>query len=249
NKIIDGITNVANESNNDGTRSVVELRRDAVAQVVINKLYKFSELQTSFGINNVALVKGRPRILNLKDLIAEFIDFRHEVVVRRTEFELRKAKERAHILEGYMKVIGTQDDLDRAIKIIRESETPDLAREGLITAFGLTEIQARAILELRLRTLTGLEIDKIRSEYEVLLKTIEHLEAILGSEEMRYDIIREELADIKKRFGDERKSEIDYAASEMDFLDMIAEEDVVITVSRSEERRVGKECRFRWARA
>ncbi len=231
NKVIEGISNVANESNKDGTRIVVELKKDAVAQVVINLLYKYSELQTSFGINNVALVKGRPRTLNLKDLISEFIDFRHEVVVRRTEFELRKAKERAHILEGYMKVIGTQDDLDRAIRIIRESETPDLAREGLIAAFGLTEIQARAILELRLRTLTGLEIDKIRSEYEALLNTIRHLEAILGSEEMRFDIIKTELLEVKQKFGDERKSEIDYSASEMDFLDMIAEEDVVITVS------------------
>jgi len=231
NKVIEGISNVANESNKDGTRIVVELKKDAVAQVVINLLYKYSELQTSFGINNVALVKGRPRTLNLKDLISEFVDFRHEVVVRRTEFELRKAKERAHILEGYMKVIGTQDDLDRAIRIIRESETPDLAREGLIAAFALTEIQARAILELRLRTLTGLEIDKIRSEYEALLKTIQHLEAILGSEEMRFDIIKTELLEVKQKFGDERKSEIDYSASEMDFLDMIAEEDVVITVS------------------
>ncbi len=231
NKVIEGISNVANESNKDGTRIVVELKKDAVAQVVINLLYKYSELQTSFGINNVALVKGRPRTLNLKDLISEFIEFRHEVVVRRTEFELRKAKERAHILEGYMKVIGTQNDLDRAIKIIRESATPDLAREGLIEAFDLSEIQARAILELRLRTLTGLEIDKIRSEYEELMKTIQHLEAILASESMRFDIIREELLDTKKRFGDNRKSEIDYSASEIDFLDMIAEEDVVITVS------------------
>src|SRR5690606_6839702 len=148
NKIIDGITNVANESNKDGTRIVVELRRDAVAQVVINKLYKFSELQTSYGINNVALVKGRPRTLNLKDLIAEFVDFRHEVVVRRTEYELREAEKRAHILEGYMKVIGTKADLDRAIAIIRESKTPDEAREELISVFTLSEIQAKAILEL-----------------------------------------------------------------------------------------------------
>ncbi len=231
NKVIEGISNVANESNKDGTRIVVELKKDAVAQVVINLLYKFSELQTSYGINNVALVKGRPRTLNLKDLISEFVSFRHEVVVRRTEFELRKAQERAHILEGYMKVIGTQSDLDRAIKIIRESATPDLAREGLIEVFALSEIQARAILELRLRTLTGLEIDKIRSEYEDLLKTIQHLQEILGSESMRFDIIKKELLEVKHKYGDERKSEIDYSASEIDFLDMIAEEDVVITVS------------------
>lgn len=231
NKVIDGITNVANESNKDGTRVVVELRRDAVAQVVINQLYKYSELQTSYGINNVALVKGRPRTLNLKDLISEFINFRHEVVVRRTEFELREAEKRAHILEGYMKVIGTQDDLDRAIKIIRESKTPDDAREGLITAFELTEIQAKAILELRLRTLTGLEIDKIRAEYEELLKTINHLKDILANEQMRMDIIKEELLEVKKKFGDERKTEIQYLANEMRIEDLIEEEDVVITVS------------------
>ncbi len=231
NKIIEGISNVANESNKDGTRIVVELRKDAVAQVVINLLYKYSELQTSFGINNVALVKGRPRTLNLKDLISEFVHFRHEVVVKRTQFELKKAEERAHILEGYMKVIGTKDDLDRAIRIIRESSTPDLAREGLITAFDLSEIQARAILELRLRTLTGLEIDKIRSEYEELKKTIEKLKEILANEDLRYEIVKTELIEVKTKFGDERKSEIDYSASEMDMLDMIADEDVVITIS------------------
>jgi len=231
NKVIDGITNVANESNKEGTRVVVELRRDAVAQVIINQLYKYSELQTSYGINNVALVKGRPRTLNLKDLIAEFVDFRHEVVVKRTEYELREAQKRAHILEGYMKVIGTKDDLDNAIRIIRESKTPDEAREGLIAAFDLSEIQARAILELRLRTLTGLEIDKIKAEYDELMKTINHLKAILASEEMRMDIIKEELAEVKKKFGDERRSEIQYAAGEMRIEDLIEEEDVVITIS------------------
>jgi DNA gyrase subunit A len=231
NKIIDGITHVANESNKDGTRVVVELRRDAVAQVIINQLYKYSELQTSYGINNVALVKGRPRTLNLKDLISEFVNFRHEVVVRRTEFELREAEKRAHILEGYMKVIGTQNDLDLAIKIIRESKTPDDARVGLMESFDLSEIQARAILELRLRTLTGLEIDKIKAEYEELMKTINHLKAILASEEMRMDIIKEELLEVKKKFGDERKSEIQYLANEMRIEDLIEEEDVVITVS------------------
>lgn len=231
NKIIDGITNVANESNKEGTRIVVEIRRDAVAQVIINQLYKFSELQTSYGINNVALVNGRPRTLNLKDLISEFVNFRHEVVTKRTEFELREAEKRAHILEGYMKVIGTKDDLDLAIKIIRESKTPDDAREGLIAAFSLSDIQAKAILELRLRTLTGLEIDKIRSEYEELMKTINHLKAILANESMRFDIIKEELLEIKKKFGDERRSEIQYLANEMRIEDLIEEEDVVITVS------------------
>jgi DNA gyrase subunit A len=231
NKIIEGITNVANESNKDGTRIVVDVRKDAVAQVIVNQLYKYSELQTSYGINNVAIVKGRPKTLNLKDLIAEFVNFRHEIIVRRTEYELREAQKRAHILEGYMKVIGTKDDLDRAIKIIRESSTPDLAKEGLIAAFDLSEIQAKAILELRLRTLTGLEIDKIKSEYEELMKLIDYLNTILNSEELRYQIIKDELLEIKKKFGDERKTDIDYSDSEMDMLDLIEEEDVVITVS------------------
>jgi DNA gyrase subunit A len=231
NKIIEGITNVANESNKDGTRIVVDVRKDAVAQVIVNQLYKYSELQTSYGINNVAIVKGRPKTLNLKDLIAEFVNFRHEIIVRRTEYELREAQKRAHILEGYMKVIGTKDDLDRAIKIIRESSTPDLAKDGLIAAFDLSEIQAKAILELRLRTLTGLEIDKIKSEYEELMKLIDYLNTILNSEELRYQIIKDELLEIKKKFGDERKTDIDYSDSEMDMLDLIEEEDVVITVS------------------
>lgn len=231
NKIIEGITNVANESNKDGTRIVVDVRKDAVAQVIVNQLYKFSELQTSYGINNVAIVKGRPKTLNLKDLITEFVNFRHEIIVRRTEYELREAKKRAHILEGYMKVIGTKDDLDRAIKIIRESSTPDLAKDGLIAAFDLSEIQAKAILELRLRTLTGLEIDKIKSEYEELMKLIDYLNTILNSEDLRYQIIKDELLEIKKKFGDERKTDIDYSDSEMDMLDLIEEEDVVITVS------------------
>ena len=231
NKIIEGITNVANESNKDGTRIVVDVRKDTVAQVIVNQLYKYSELQTSYGINNVAIVKGRPKTLNLKDLITEFVNFRHEIIVRRTEYELREAKKRAHILEGYMKVIGTKDDLDRAIKIIRESSTPELAKDGLIAAFDLSEIQAKAILELRLRTLTGLEIDKIKSEYEELMKLIDYLNTILNSETLRYQIIKDELLEIKKKFGDERKTDIDYSDSEMDMLDLIEEEDVVITVS------------------
>ncbi|RQO31202.1 DNA gyrase subunit A [Taibaiella sp. KBW10] len=231
NKIIDGITHVANESNKEGTRVVVELRRDAVAQVIINQLYKYSELQTSYGINNVALVKGRPRTLNLKDMISEFVAFRHEVVTKRTQYELREAEKRAHILEGYMKVVGTQNDLDRAIKIIRESKTPDEAREGLMTSFDLSEIQAKAILELRLRTLTGLEIDKIRSEYDELMKTINHLKGILADESIRFDIIKGELLEVQKKFGDERRTEIQYASGDMRIEDMIAEEDVVITIS------------------
>lgn len=231
NKIIDGVTHVANESNKDGTRIVVELRRDSVAQVIINQLYKFSELQTSYGINNVALVNGRPRTLNLRDLISEFVIFRMDVVTRRTKYELSEAEKRAHILEGYMKVIGTKADLDEAIRIIRESATPDEAREGLITRFDLSEIQARAILELRLRTLTGLEIDKIRSEYEELMKTIAYLKDLLEHDYKRYDIIKNELLEVQKKYGDERRSEIQYASGEMRIEDMIADEDVVITIS------------------
>ncbi len=228
NKVIEGITHVANESNKEGTRVVVELRRDAVAQVVINQLYKYSELQTSFGINNVALVNGRPRTLNLKDLISEFITFRHEVVVRRTEYELREAKKRAHILEGYLIAL---DHLDEVIKLIRNSANPDIAKDGLIAEFGMSEIQAKAVLELRLQRLTGMEREKIREEHAELMKLIAHLEEILGNEDLRYQIIRDELADVRKKFGDERKSEIHYMADEMRIEDLIEKEDVVITVS------------------
>ncbi len=228
NKIIEGITHVANESNKEGTRVVVELRRDAVAQVIINQLYKFSELQTSYGINNVALVGGRPRILNLKDLISEFVIFRHEVVVRRTQYELREAEKRAHILEGYLIAL---DHLDEVIALIRASVNPDEAKTGLIEKFGMTEIQAKAVLELRLQRLTGMERDKIREEHAELMKLIAHLKEILGNEDMRYQIIKDELAEVKNKFGDERKSEIQYLANEMRIEDLIEEEDVVITVS------------------
>jgi DNA gyrase subunit A len=228
NKIIDGITHVANESNKEGTRVVVELRRDAVAQVIINQLYKFSELQTSYGINNVALVNGRPRTLNLKDLISEFIIFRHEVVVRRTQYELKEAKKRAHILEGYLIAL---DHLDEVIALIRNSATPDIAKDGLVTQFGMTEIQAKAVLELRLQRLTGMEIEKIREEHAELMKLIAHLEEILGNEPMRFQIIKDELLDVQKKFGDGRKSEIQYLADEMRIEDLIEKEDVVITVS------------------
>lgn len=231
-KVIDGISDVNNESNKkEGTRIVVELKRDAVAQVVINQLYKHSELQTSYGINNVALVKGRPRVLSLRDLISEFIEFRHEVVLRRTKFELRKAEERAHILEGYMKVVGTKDDLDRAIKIIRESSTPEDAKNGLISAFDLSEIQAKAILELRLRTLTGLEIDKIREEYDSIMKLIQKLREIIEQPALRYEIIKNELLEVKEKFGDARRTEIEFADDEINMLDLITEEDVVVTIS------------------
>ncbi|RYF94767.1 MAG: DNA gyrase subunit A, partial [Chitinophagaceae bacterium] len=228
-KVIDGVSDVNNESNNkEGTRIVVELRKDAIAQVVVNQLYKYSDLQTSFGINNVALVKGRPKILNLKHLIAEFIDFRHEVVVRRTRYELRKAEERAHILEGYIIAL---DNLDAVIKLIRESSTPNLAQEGLVSNFGMTEIQAKAVLELRLQRLTGMEIEKIREEHAEIMKLIARLKEILANEHLRFDIIKTELLEVKAKFGDERKSTIEYAGDEIDMLDLIEEEDVVVTIS------------------
>ncbi len=228
-KIVEGISDVNNESNSkEGTRIVVDLKKDAMAQVVINHLYKHSELQTSYGINNVALVNGRPKILNVKDLITEFVAFRHEVVVRRTQYELRKAQERAHILEGFIIAL---DNLDAVIKLIRESATPNIAQEGLMSNFGMTEIQAKAVLELRLQRLTGMEIDKIREEYAELMKIIEALKEILASSELRFGIIKKELLEVKAKFGDERKSEIVYADDEMNMLDFIEEEDVVVTIS------------------
>lgn len=228
-KLIEGIADVNNESNNkEGTRIVIDLKKDVVAQVVINQLYKQTELQTSYGINNVALVNGRPRILNLKDLIAEFIAFRHDVVVRRTKYELRKAQERAHILEGYIIAL---DNLDAVIKLIRESSTPNIAQEGLITSFGMTEIQAKAVLELRLQRLTGMEIDKIREEHAEIMKLINHLKEILANEGLRFQIIKDELLEVKNKFGDERKTEIVYVGNEMNMLDLIEDEDVVVTIS------------------
>jgi DNA gyrase subunit A len=228
-KVIEGISDVNNESNNkEGTRIVVELKKDAVAQVIINQLYKYSELQTSYGINNVALVKGRPRQLNVKQLISEFVDFRHEVVVRRTQYELKKALERAHILEGYIIAL---DNLDAVIKLIRESSTPSIAHEGLMTSFGMSEIQSKAVLELRLQRLTGMEIDKIRAEHAEIMSLIEKLREILANEGLRFEIIKTELLEVKAKFGDERKSEIVYADDEINMLDLIEEEDVVVTIS------------------
>ncbi|MBL0146432.1 MAG: DNA gyrase subunit A [Chitinophagaceae bacterium] len=228
-KIVEGISNVNNESNNkEGTRIVVDLKRDAVAQVVINQLYKHTDLQTSYGINNVAIVRGRPQTLNLKDLIKEFVEFRLDVVTRRTEYELKKAKERAHILEGYIIAL---DNLDAVIKLIRESATPNIAQEGLMSNFGMTEIQAKAVLELRLQRLTGMEIDKIREEHAALMKEIERLIEILANEGMRFQIIKDELAEVKDKFGDARRSEIVYVGDEMNMLDLIEEEDVVVTIS------------------
>ena len=229
-KIIDGIAHVNNESNQrEGTRIVIDLKRDGVANVLINQLYKFTELQTSYGINNVALVKGRPRILNLKDLISEFIDFRMEVVIRRAIFELKKAKEKAHILEGYLIAL---DHLDEVIRLIRNSATPELAKENLIAAgWGIDDLQAKAILELRLQRLTGMERDKIKAEYDELMKLITHLQELLDSESLRYDLIKKELLEVKDKFGDKRKTEIQYLADEMRIEDLIEKEDVIITIS------------------
>jgi len=227
-KVIDGIVHVNNESNKDGTRIVLDLRRDAVANVIINQLYKYTELQTSYGINNVALVRGRPRTLNLRDLISEFVEFRHEVVIRRANFELREAEKKAHILEGYLIAL---DHLDEVIRLIRSSATPDIAREGLMTNFGMSEIQARAVLDLRLQRLTGMEREKIKEEYNEIMKLIAELKALLADSALRFDLIKKELVDVRDKFGDERRSEIQYLENEMRLEDLIKEEDVVITVS------------------
>lgn len=228
-KVIEGVSNVNNESNlKEGTRLVLDLKKDAVAQLIVNQLYKYTELQTSYGINNVAIVKGRPRTLNLKDLIVEFIEFRHEVVVRRTKFELRKAEERIHILEGYLIAL---DHLDEVIKLIRNSATPNEAQAGLISNFGMSEIQAKAVLELRLQRLTGMERDKIKEEHAEIMKTIIYLKSILADEGLRYKIITDELVEIKTKFADARRTEIQYLADEMSIEDLIEKEDVVITVS------------------
>ncbi|TCZ69314.1 DNA gyrase subunit A [Flaviaesturariibacter aridisoli] len=229
-KTIEGIAHINNESNNkEGTRIVLDLKRDAVANIVINQLYKFTELQTSYGINNVAISKGRPKVLSLKELISEFIEFRHEVVVRRTQFELREARKKAHILQGYLIAL---DHLDEVIALIRASATPDSAKEALVNAgWGLDEIQAKAILELRLQRLTGMERDKIKQEYDELMELIARLEAILADEGLRFQVIKDELQEVKDKFGDARKSEISFLENEMNIKDFIKEEDVVITIS------------------
>ncbi len=229
-KVIEGIAHVNNESNEkEGTRIVIDLRRDAIANLIINQLYKFTELQTSYGINNVALVKGRPKTLTLKDMIAEFIEFRHEVVVRRAKFELNEAEKKAHILQGYLIAL---DHLDEVISLIRSSATPDIAKDKLINAgWGLDEIQAKAILELRLQRLTGMERNKIKEEFDELMKLIAELKELLSNEGMRYELIKKELVEVKERFGDARKTEITYLDDEVKIKDLIKEEDVVITIS------------------
>jgi DNA gyrase subunit A len=227
-KIIDGISELRDESDRDGMRIVYELKKDAIAKVVINNLFKRTELQSAFSVNNVALINGRPQLLNLKHLIASFVEFRHEVVVRRTKFELAEAEKRAHILEGYLIAI---DNLDEVIRIIRESKTPDIAKEGLITRFNFSEEQAKAILELRLRVLTGMERDKIRAEYEELMKMIAFYKEVLGDEVLRYEIIKNELNEVKEKYGDERRTEIVFAADELNMESLIPDEKVVITIS------------------
>lgn len=225
---IEGISDINDESDRDGMRIVIDLKRDAIPNIVLNTLFKMTQLQTSYGVNNIALVDGRPKLLNLKELIKHFIEFRHEVVVRRTEFELRKAEERAHILEG---LIIASDNIDEVIKIIRASANTEEARENLMKRFELSDIQARAIVEMRLRQLTGLEQDKLRSEYDELMKTIAHLKEILGSESMRFDIIKTELDEVGEKYGDERRTNIEFAAGDIDITDLIPDEPVIVTIS------------------
>ena len=231
---LEGISDIKNETTKkNGVRIVIKLKQDAIPNVVLNLLYKNTALQTSFSVNNIALVNGRPEQLNLKDLIHHFVYHRLDVVTRRTEFELKKARDRAHILEGFMKVIATQDTLDKAITIIRHSENPQVAREGLMVEFELSEIQAQAILDLRLARLTGMELDKIRDEYEEILKIIKDLEDILANESRRFQIIKEELLEIKEKYGDERRTEIDFSGGNMSIEDFIPNEKVVLTISHA----------------
>ena len=225
---VTGISAVRDESNREGIRIVIELQRDAMGGVVLSQLYKFSPLQTSYGVNNLALVNGRPRTLSLKEIIEEFIKFRLEVIVRRTQFDLRKAEERAHILEGLLIAL---DHLDEVIELIRNSKTVDEAREGLMTRFGLSETQAKAILDLRLQKLVGLERDKIRAEYDEVLKTIAYLKSVLESELLQRGIIKDELTDIRERYGDARRTDISFAEGEISIEDLIPNEEMVVTIS------------------
>lgn len=229
-KKIEGIANIRDESDRNGMRIVYILKRDATPNVVLNTLYKFTQLQSSFSVNNIALVKGRPQMLNLKDMIHYFIEHRHDVVVRRTQFELRKAEERAHILEG---LIIASDNIDEVIAIIRGSKNTEEAREKLIERFNLSDIQARAIVEMRLRQLTGLEQDKLRAEFEELMKLIEHLKALLADVNLRTNLIKEELEEIREKYGDERRSQIEYSGGDVSIEDLIADENVVITISHA----------------
>jgi DNA gyrase subunit A len=227
-KRIDGISNVNDESDRNGMRIVVDIKRDGMASVVLNKLYKYTQLQTSFSVNNIALVKGRPKLLNIRDLIHYFVEHRHEVVVRRTQYDLEQAEKKAHILRGLIVAI---DNLDAVIKLIRASKTPEEARLGLVSNFDLDEIQARAILDMRLQKLTGLEREKLHNEYEDICKQIDWLKEILGNEQTRMDIIKDELIEIKAKYGDERRTEIIHSAEEFNPEDFYADDEMVITIS------------------
>ena len=229
-KKIEGISNIRDESDRNGMRIVYILKRDAIPNIVLNTLFKYTALQSSFSVNNIALVKGRPQMLNLKDLIHYFVEHRHEVVVRRTEYLLRKANERAHILEG---LIIASDNIDEVIRLIRASSNADAAKAALIKAFELSEIQAKAIVEMRLRQLTGLEQDKLRTEYEELMKTIEDYQDILANKERRMTIIKDELQEIQTKYGDERRSVIEYAGGDVSITDLIPDEQVVLTISHA----------------
>jgi DNA gyrase subunit A len=229
-KKLDGISSIRDESDRNGMRIVYILKRDAIPNIVLNKLYKYTSLQSSFSVNNIALVNGKPQMLNLKEMIHYFVEHRHDVVVRRTTYELRKAEERAHILEG---LIIASDNIDEVISIIRASENPDAARANLIKRFELSEIQAKAIVEMRLRQLTGLEQDKLRSEFEELMLTIADLKDILDKKDRRMEIIKNELLEVKDKYGDERRSTIEYAGGDLSIEDMIPDEKVVITISHA----------------
>ncbi|GMN11870.1 DNA gyrase subunit A [Croceitalea sp. MTPC9] len=229
-KKIEGISAIRDESDRKGMRIVYMLKRDAIPNIVLNTLFKYTALQSSFSVNNIALVNGRPRLLNLKEIIHYFVEHRHEVVVRRTKFELKKAEDRAHILEG---LIIASDNIDRVIEIIRASSNVDEARNNLMEEFKLTEVQAKAIVEMRLRQLTGLEQDKLREEYDALLKTIEDLKDILDKKERRMEIIKDELLEVKNKYGDGRRSEINFAGGDLSIEDMIPDEQVVITISHA----------------
>jgi len=227
-KKIDGISDIRDESDRTGMRIVYELKRDAIPNIVLNKLYKYTQLQSSFSVNNIALVKGRPELLNIKQIIGHFVDHRHEVLVRKTKFELAQAEKRAHILEGLLIAL---DNLDEIIKLIRSSRTPEDARNGLMSDFGLSEIQARAILDLRLQKLTGLERDRIKEEHEAIMERIKGLEEILSDEDLRYTLLSDDLKEVKEKYGDERRSNIEYSSSEVSIEDMIPNEEVLITIS------------------
>lgn len=227
-KVIEGISEIRDESDRNGMRVVYEIKRDGDAHVILNKLYKYTALQSSFSVNNIALVHGRPIALNLKDLIHYYVEHRHEVVIRRTRYDLAEAEKRAHILEGLLIAI---DHLDEVITLIRNSATPEIARDGLMSTFGLSELQAKAILDLRLHRLTGLERDKIKEEYDEIMKLITYLQSVLADEGLRMSIIKGELADIRKKYGDERRTEIVYSGDELTMEDIIEEEEMVVTIS------------------